>query len=565
MAAATLRERMRGFISTGSFSVEPSGLAERKPPTLPQLKAKPDPVRRGAARMYAAAQHNRFTADWMASGTSYDAELRTSLRALRNRSRQLVRDNDYAKNAMRVVRNNVIGQGVRMRAQVYRRRGKALHAEINEQIEEAFLAWCKKDRCHTAGKLSFNEIQRLLMGAVPESGEVLVRLVKGQYFGDSKVPLGLEIIESDQLVDDYNGITPQGNEVRMGVEIDRWQRPLAYWLYPRHPGDYSFMPGRSPDPDRLQRVPADEILHLFITERPNATRGVPWMHTAAKTLNDVNGTTDAEIIRVRAAACQMGFITQAEGEDPTAGDGSAMTDAQENGQNISEFEPGTIRKLAPGETYTDAKAPTPSANMETFVNFLVRKAVLGIGLAYESGSGDYSKVTYLSGRLSLINERDSWRVLQQWFIEHFLEPLFKVWMQMAVLAGVLLLPDYETNPDRYCCAWVARGWDWVDPSKDVTGAKEAIKAGLSTRTDELGKKGSSPEDIDDTRRRELDYQQGVDADPNNPRPLQYDIDPGAMAKATAAGAVPGKEEEEEELDENGEPVAPAKPTPTAAQ
>ena len=76
--------------------------------------------------MFAGAQASRLTADWVTSVTSADQEIKGSLKRLRSRSRQLVRDNDYAKSAIRVVRNNVVGTGVRLQAQVMRQRGGRL-------------------------------------------------------------------------------------------------------------------------------------------------------------------------------------------------------------------------------------------------------------------------------------------------------------------------------------------------------------------------------------------------------------------------------------------------------
>ena len=73
-----------------------------------------------------------------------------------------------------------------------------------------------------------------------ETGEVFIRLVN-QSFGDSRVPLGLEIIEADLLDDDYTGIEQNGNRVRMGVEVDEWSRPVAYRYANCHPGDYQFV------------------------------------------------------------------------------------------------------------------------------------------------------------------------------------------------------------------------------------------------------------------------------------------------------------------------------------
>src|SRR5437870_147414 len=76
-------------------------------------------ARQASKRAYAGAQIGRTVSDWIANSTSADAELFTSLRTLRNRARQMVRDNEYAKHVIeRVIPNNVIGTGVRFEAQV---------------------------------------------------------------------------------------------------------------------------------------------------------------------------------------------------------------------------------------------------------------------------------------------------------------------------------------------------------------------------------------------------------------------------------------------------------------
>ena len=190
-------------------------------------------------RAYGGAEFGPTTADWQATGTSADSEIYVSLRPLRNRSRQLIRDNEYAKNARRIVVNNVIGTGVGMESQVLLRDGRSLDEKVNTLIEREWKRWCRKAMCHTAGKLSLRAMQRFLMGNVFESGEILVRFIP-EAFGGSKVPLALELIEADQIVDTYSGKADNGNTVRMGVEVDRWQRPVAYYLHPKHPGDYSF-------------------------------------------------------------------------------------------------------------------------------------------------------------------------------------------------------------------------------------------------------------------------------------------------------------------------------------
>ena len=65
-------------------------LLGRNETPAPRARAEP----RMGKRMYGGAFLDRLTADWVAQGTSQDSEVYSSLRALRNRSRQLIRDND---------------------------------------------------------------------------------------------------------------------------------------------------------------------------------------------------------------------------------------------------------------------------------------------------------------------------------------------------------------------------------------------------------------------------------------------------------------------------------------
>jgi lambda family phage portal protein len=242
-------------------------------------------------RGYAGAQWGRTVADWVAQSTSADSELFTSLRTLRNRSRQLVRDNEYAGNAVeRIIPNNVVGQGIKFQAQVMQRRGNKLDEKVNDAIEKAWVRWQRPEFCHTAGRLAFPDIERMVIRQAAESGEILVRMIK-RSFGGSKVPFALEIIEADQLVDNFSGRTTEGREIRMGVEVDDWQRPVAYWLYPRHPGDFTI--ASTAPSNTWQRVPAEEVLHIGLFDRPMQTRCVPWLHNVLVKLRHMGGYEEA--------------------------------------------------------------------------------------------------------------------------------------------------------------------------------------------------------------------------------------------------------------------------------
>ncbi len=436
-------------------------------------KALPEPAKR-RRRTYAGAIINRLTSDWISNGTSADAEIKTSLRKLRDRSRQMVRDNPYARQAKRTTQINVIGDGVKMQSQVMSLRGNRRDDKINTLIEAKWERWCRKDYCDVAGKQSFKMFEWLAAGALPESGEVIFRIHR-RPFGGSKVPIALEIIESDLLDDEYNGaVSAKGNEWRMGVEIDRYGRPVQYAFLTRHPGDYWF--AGSPDRDNVKHVflPAKDVIHLFIPERPNQHRGVPWFAPVITDAHQLAGYEEAAVVRARSAASLMGFVTSPEGE--------LEADDVEGEQRVTEFEPGVFKYLDPGQSVTVPDISSPDAQYEAFVRAKTRRFASGFGCSYETLSRDFSETNYSSSRLSLLEDRDHWRVMQSYLIENFHMRVFREWLDVAVLTGELALPDYELRPERYDSPkWLARGWSWVDPLKEVKAYREMEAAGYMTK------------------------------------------------------------------------------------
>lgn len=450
----------------------------------------PKPARR---RSFSGAMYNRLVSDWVTSSTSMDAEIRKDLKALRNRARDLVRNNDYARSAQRAITNNVIGQGVSMQAAVKMRRGGRMDVDTNAAIEAAWAKWKRKQHCHTAGVLSFNDIERQIIDAMPESGEIFIRKVR-QSFGGSRVPLALEVIEADRLDHDLNEMAKTGNEIRMGVERNSWGRPVAYHFKSDHPGDYPF--GAGAVNNKTVRVPAEDVIHLFRQERPGQTRGVPWIASAIMKMHHLNGYTEAEVIAARAEACRMGFITSPEDD--------VLTDGEQDNVQVTNFEPGLITRLQPGESYTDSKPTRPGGQFEPFVRMMLHSLSAGLGVSYATLSRDYSQANYSSGRLALLDDRDNWRVLQQWMIEHFHMPVFEEWLDLAVLSGELRLPGYEANPELFrAVRWTPRGWQWVDPAKEMAAYKDAVRCGFTTLTDVIAQQGGDIEDVMLARQREL--------------------------------------------------------------
>jgi lambda family phage portal protein len=476
-----------------------------------------------ASRAYAGASHGRLSGDWSALNTSADSELLTSLRALRARSRELVRDNEYALQCVRLVQNNVIGNGIGLQCQVKTAGGKLL-TKVNDAIETAFGSWADADSCHTAGLLGLADIERVCAAELVVSGEILIRFVRQPFGHDNEIPLGLEVIEADRLLDNWQTArAPNGNLIRMGVEIDQWHRPVAYWFNPSHPGDYQFATFQ---PNRFMRVPAADVLHLYTISRWPQTRGEPMFHATLNTAHDIGGFEEAEIVKARASANVVGFIKAHE---------SVVPDEVQGGRQLINTEPGTWQRLLPGEDVAGFNATSPNPAVEGFLRHMVRKMAVGVGISYEALSRDYTNASYSSSRMGLLDDRDAYRVLQGFFIRRFRQRLHREWMDAATLVGAIKPGnDYFSNARKYqAAAFKPRGWTWIDPTKEVAAYKAAVRSGFMSNADVISQTngGADIEDVYKALQEERELATELD--------LVIDTDPAQVSdKGTQQGAAP---------------------------
>jgi lambda family phage portal protein len=474
---------------------------------------------------YQAAKSSYLTQGFgQMSGGSADTSIRSSLSALRARSRQLVRDSAYAKRAQTIVVNNVIGSGIGLQAQVQSSRG-SLHDRANEGIEAAFCRWSAAEYCHTGGALHFSDFERALMAEVFEAGEVFVRMHMTP-FGGSDIPFALELIESERVPHEFQSVASV-QESRMGVEVDQFYRPVAYWIRDRHPSDV--YPGGMQN-ENIRRVPASEIIHLRLVERWPQTRGVPWLHAVARKLNDMDGYSEAEITAARAAAMYLGWEESPEILDPTI-------ERQEDGSYETTLEPNTILRPKPGNKLNFYAPNRPNSALDAFMRYMLREVAsgTGYGISYASLSGDYSQSNYSSSRLSLLDDRDSWRALQQWFIRTVRTRVHQMWLQQAVFAGAVegvSVSEYMANREKFeAVRFRPRGWGWVDPTKEVQAFKDAVRAGFMTLQDVVSTSGADLEELIDQRKKEVAMTEAAG--------LVLDTDPKQVSNAGLTQARPG--------------------------
>ena len=453
--------------------------APRVEPTVPRRLT---PTRR---RGFDGGQESRLLYSWIAGNSSADRDVRQALKVMRARSRDLADNNDYARRFLQVLENNVVGpDGVRLQARAKRQDGR-LDEPDNALIEDRFKQWAKRGVCTVDGRHSLNSAARLVLRSVARDGEVLVRLVRGPQ-AQNRFEFALQIIESDQLDFDYWAVARNGNEIRMGVEIDGFNRPVAYYLLPYHPGDDVMRRGAT----ERERVPAENVLHIYKADRPGQTRGVPWIASAIVRLKMLGGYEEAELVAARTASAKMGFFVSLDGE------GGPVEDKTPDGDYLTDAQPGSFERLAHGEDFKPFDPQHPTTAFSEFVKALLRGTSAGLGVSYHALSNDLSEANYSSLRQGALEDRDAWRTLQSWLIECFYEPVYAAWLEPAIMSGALPLPFSRLDKFR-AAEWQARGWQWVDPLKEVNANKIAVEQGFKSRRQVVGDTGKDFEAVID--------------------------------------------------------------------
>jgi hypothetical protein len=265
------------------------------------LRPEPTPPRR--ARVNAAwggmSQHTpRLLSSFYAPTLSANQEVEMSIRLLRARARALVQNNGYAAGFVDECVSNIVGpQGIQLCAQNRRLDGE-LHTPTNDAIEAAWQQWAEAAEYVSAdGRTAWVEMQGLIVRTIVVDGEAFYR----ERRGDSDNPFGysIELIDPD-LVDEHYTVrqAPNGNEIRMGVELDARGRAVAYHVWNRHPSEGGTI---------RVRVPATEMRHVFRPLRPGQVRGVPWFAPVLQTHAFLAMYEEAEVTAARWSAAKLGM------------------------------------------------------------------------------------------------------------------------------------------------------------------------------------------------------------------------------------------------------------------
>ena len=416
----------------------------------------PTPPRRMRA-VYAGARFDRNFQDWMASVLPADDEIKGDIRTLRMRSRQLSRDNEIAIAFEDALTKNVLGErGITLDSKFMKGDGAELDEILNKEIEAAWEEWAEAPTVD--GTMSLEDVDDLLLRNTAIDGEQFVRMYDN--FPNAH-GFAIQVVDPDQV--DENDTLNMGvgrSEVRMGIEVTPYGRPLAYRIHedPRRAYGFNFQP---------TVVPAEDVIHFArrAWARANQTRFVTWYHGIMNVMHLLEGLIESECVSARNDAAAS--LIWEDMENAPAGEEAATSGDSLNRQ--TELAPGAMIDAPAGKKASVWHPNHPNQALPEFAKMLERRAASALRLAYITLANDVSEGSFANSRIAIGAERRRWKRDQRWMVRDLKTHVARRWfinvLRKRLFPADLLL-SYPRNQVPF--GWRLPTWEYgVNPLQDA--------------------------------------------------------------------------------------------------
>jgi lambda family phage portal protein len=417
---------------------------------------------------YAAANVGRLNGHFQPYlQQSPNVPINTDWRVLLARVRQGKRDNPIVRGAIRSLRDNILPTPIMVQPDVKFADGTEF-PEGTAALERMWNKWCS-GHCDFDGWDSHRQTFDMLVGkalmCTITDGE-LFNIVRFRKTAKGLPGIQIELSERDRL-GLWSGLT--GYDRREGCEYDANGRIIAYTF--RKSLDYA--------QQIPERIPARYVIHCMVPDRPQMDNGDIALACVLNPVNDLGEMVTSEI-QIKALLSRIAGIVTGGNANPF-GATTPTVDGQGNAVRRLDIDQGVIWQLDPGATFTDAVGSNrPGVNFESFVSVIQRVIAVGIGLPYETISGDWTKTTYSGGRMAWQQCQPMISFWRRSIVrDQLVRPIYEAFVNQALAEGLLPIPA-SGDVDWYNATYNLPGYRYVDPQKEIAAQILAIEAGLTS-------------------------------------------------------------------------------------
>lgn len=441
----------------------------------------------------------------------------------RRRSRFAVLASPYAKRAIKILKSNVVGSGLKFISE-------APNPEFKMEVDTLWGKWTKV--ADTTGQQSFEAMQGSVYESSIVGGDCFIRFRARRTADGLPVPLQIQIIESEQVPLFKNEVVGKVNIIA-GIQFDVFGKPSFYHMFKSHPAD--FMMTNLFGLGDTVKIPAEDILHVHEIERPSDVRGMPVLAQMVIKLSDLDRYMDAELVRKKASALIGGFITEPYDQQHNNPWLTNKKDEDREEIEIEAMQPGTFPILPQGFDVRFTAPADVGLNFQTFLKEQINMIAASVNVLPSQLTGDILDISDRTLRAQLLEQRRMLTVVQKNIvIFQFCEPTKEKFFDAAFISGALVIPEGMTQEQARKGRWVADPWKHLHPEQEIKAEKLELEIGVKNRDESLIERGKDPESFDEQVRIIKE------------REKEKDISFGEAAKTPAAGVAPESQQEDNE-------------------
>lgn len=445
-----------------------------------------------------ADKSRRSLMNWLTGGGSADADTLPDLPALREHSRDLVRNTPMGNGAVSTVTTSVVGSGLTLQCAIDRDLLNLTEDQADAweaATEREFNLWALN--CDLRRQLNFYDMEELAFRQMLENGDIFGVLSykkrKHDLYG-----LKVSLVEADRVCNENDAMdTPT---LSGGIQRDADGAPEFCHILKSHPGNISF---QAKEWDKVpffgEETGRTNIIHFYTMLRPDQSRGIPFLAPVIEPLKQLSKLTENELMASVIASLFTVFIKTENGQGvPGLSGAPAPGPIRAGAPNLAKQAPakdkqpiamgsGLMVDLADGESVDIADPKRPNGAFEPFFRAIVQEIGIGIELPAEILMKAFEK-SYSASR-GAINE--AWRMFlkrRAKLARGWCDPIYAAWLDEAVASGRRPAPGYFANPlirQAYLGArWHGPGRGQINELVEAKAARERSDIGITSLTEE---------------------------------------------------------------------------------
>lgn len=470
-------------------------LKRGKKANKPTLKGKKRPLLpiRSGKRSYEMAELD-CTLGWKDVDLSSNQTLAASFSIIKSRAHQLARENAHIRSFLTVSTTNIVGSnGFPFQSKLKASKGPSsgkFDKDFNDNFERIKKQMAKSHNCYTADrKLSEKMLDAFIWKLFCIDGEAIILHMPTN---KNKFGITKKLIDPCLLDHNLNGWLSNGNYVKMGIEVDQDNMPLAYHFRTQNDKDLIFSGFEKDFHYQHERVEAQFITHLFIPEYVGQIRGISMFVASGLRAHMISLFEKSTVISATVAMAKGHFYKLNHEAAENAGVlGGMGEDGEENG-NINEDQADLVQTVTPAQgevlpSYVEdvftLDHSFPPANYEEFSRVNLKTMAAGLPIQYHALTGDYSEVNFSSARMAEIEQRPIWRTFQNFMKEEWKEPAL---IKEAEILVISMYDELDTEKVARCVEmgffhFGSRGWDYTNPLDAAKANQINLMLGLTSR------------------------------------------------------------------------------------